>query len=175
MPIVKGGHAIMLSVTVPPAVAAAANAWVDQDPKHRASRVDADPHMTLLFVGRDVDSAHHDALQRGAAWVAGQVRAAKLLGLGVFQMFGGKHDTLAMPLIAAPWLVTLRTKLQQTLKHHGVPIANDFKFNPHVTLAIGQPGHRAMIGTYPGTVFPVTGVELKLGSGPDAIRKVAVP
>lgn len=158
---IKGGHAIMLKVSVPVDVSACALAWIAADERRQSMLMNA--HMTLLFVGRDLDHTTSDHIIRAGKWAATQV-PDRLMGKGPLAMFGGAKNHLVALIERTEQLGRIRQKMVDGLRHYDVPISDDFDFNPHVTLAKGTPRDTLPKERPSGRVFPVLGVQIKLGS-----------
>ena len=166
----KGNHVIMLEVSVPERLTAAAQEWVKghADRKLHMEK----PHVTLVFVGKNLPVEAQTALIEAAKFAASRLAGGlNLLSTGKWAMFGGNRDHLVMGVQGDPGLLSIRkevtdfvndaywrhTKQKIDLKSdHGV-------YRPHVTLATG-PG-QAYVQNVPGVVFPVTGVYVKTGDG----------
>ena len=168
----KGNHVIMLEVSVPERLIAAAKEWVKGHPDRKLHM--EQPHVTLVFVGKDLPAVAQESFVDAAAFIAGRINVKggmKLLSTGKWAMFGGNRDHLVMGVQADPGLMELkveaanyitdryfaRVKDKLVIKgDHGV-------YRPHVTVATG-PG-QAYVQSVPGVVFPVTGVYVKTGDG----------
>lgn len=163
MPIREGGHALMLKVTIPPKVREEAKKWLAAEPGREDLTGKA--HLTVIFIGRDLDERHHQKIIDAGKWLAEKAQLPRqLLSKGFFSMFGGKK-TLAAPLMDDERLTNARNMVERGLHHHGIPVKRDYaNYNPHVSLGKSpvttiEPQVRIHGGT-----FDVMGVEVKLGS-----------
>jgi 2'-5' RNA ligase len=161
---IKGGWAVMFRLGLPKAVSDVALRWLAEAEHREAAKLD--PHMTLLFVGRDLEARHEPIVVDVGRRVAASAETPRtLMGTGYLQMFGGKRDHLVAMIDRTQQLELLRRGLETVFKQAGIPIRQDFSFAPHVTLGIGQPGDQPPQHRLPGATFDVLGVEVKIGSG----------
>jgi 2'-5' RNA ligase len=174
----KGNHVIMLEVSIPERLIEAAKEWV-KGHTDRQLKLEV-PHVTLLFVGKDLPGESQESFHDAASFAASRIwdrGGMNLLSTGKFLMFGGKRDHLVMGVQADPGLLSIQQEVRDFIKlryHVRMGEQLDIKgdhgvWRPHVTLATG-PG-QAFVQSVPGVVFPVTGVYVKTGDG----NKVTIP
>lgn len=158
---VKGGHAVMLRVQLPDAVSQAANEWVAARPEFRTPVTDA--HITVVFVGRDLNDAMHDDILRVARSVDYLI-PERLQFQGRFSMFGGRRDHLVGLLIPDDRLNFLRKSICDRLRDCDIVPERTFgSFTPHFTLAKGLPGDGGIPRTIYKEFIPITEMSIKLG------------
>ena len=145
---VRGGHAVMLGVRVPPSIVEFAKGWCRNLPATR--RLTDNHHVTLCFMGRDLPvETGREMIQTVKCAIVpdGEVD----LQPEGFSMFGWRRDHLVLELKKDPpglfnnHLGLIRDVLKQGLIRRGLRPRNDFEFRPHVTLAKGKPGATGMV------------------------------
>lgn len=160
---VRGGHAIMLRVQLPDAIRQVAEDWVDARMGVRSLALE-DPHITVVFVGRDLDEAKHDVILEVARSVDYLI-PDKLVFQGRFSMFGGRRDHLVGLLLADDRLNFLRKAVCDRLREHGIVPERSFGcFTPHFTVAKGLPGDGGMSRIVDKEIINVVNMSVKLGS-----------
>lgn len=163
MTIVKGGHAIMLSVTMPEEITTMAKSWVDEDPEHR-HLPEIDHHVTLLFVGRDladyVGKAMLDVVNSYKQW------PKFLTTSGPIKMFGGKKDHVAVLLQTSLALSSTRAAIKSGIEKETVAdISASFGgYNPHVTIGSGRPNDVAPASSLRRYDLMISEVVVKIGN-----------
>lgn len=178
MPIAPGGHAIMIRVILPETLMEIIQDWVNERPDVRASKL-ADAHITLVYVGKDLDtSAHNAILDAGKAAAEYLVRSNAFFGArenDAWAMFGGEQDKLVVKVLPTERLLEARKIASKALVDAGVKPKGEFgAYNPHVTLAqaeaksartFGQPHPRTWPKLWDGSrLLEYASVEVKLGS-----------
>ena len=152
----------MLKVTLPTKVREEGQKWIDADPERENLLGKA--HLTVIFIGRDLDERTHEHIINGGKWLAGKAQVPRqLLSKGFFSMFGGKK-TLAAPIMDDERLANARNILERGLVHHGIQVKRDYAFNPHVSLGKSPKVAQEPNVRIHGGVFDVVSVEVKLGS-----------
>lgn len=156
--LISGGHAIMLRVSAPKTMVDLVAQWCLERPGRTPS---LEHHVTLIFIGRHLDSACHEAMD-----VAGEslYRALQgfpmtLVGFGAWRRMGA-NNVLTEPVFPDP-LVPLRSDMQSRL-----PFAkSEYGFKPHVTYAQAESNFPYPMGGLVDSQYKVTGVVVKKGSG----------
>ena len=124
---IEGGHAYMLSVELPQTLDAARRAWINENMSRTLPKLHE--HITIKFVGRDLDVSVGHAMIENAKRIIHLVPKTVKLN-GVLAMFGALNDHLVALVDKTPLI-----GLWNGLDAKG-------SWNPHVTLAIGQPGDK---------------------------------
>ena len=163
---VKGGHAIMLGVELPKEIEDSVNSWIAEEPRLRASPK-LGPHMTVVFVGRDMPDAAGLAMNM----ICDEVVFPDVIKTsGPIKMFGAKRDHVVLLAELTLGLMDVRRVVLDRLSYRGVKV-NDVRsqFNPHITVAIGQPGDRFPMDRLRSYDLAVKTVQVKIG---DNVREI---
>lgn len=95
------------------------------------------PHITLAFLGEDVDMAKAARVSRRIAAMAAPVEG-KVTGLGRFQ--GTEKGDAVYASFSAHNLNGFREALVQALEKAGFSVSRKFAFTPHITMVYVNPG-----------------------------------
>jgi len=160
---ILGGHAIMLSVDLPDEIKAARDQWIAASPSRKAV---ANPHITLLFLGRDLEEWVGDAMVD----VVDELELEMLLpfeaqSTGRFEMFGMLGESMVMTMKDGPLTVT-REKLKDIFdEKFGIrPDGSFHNFRPHISLAEGATGDPPPVTRVPPMLIPFKQLQAKIGS-----------
>lgn len=159
-----GGCAIMLKVPLgsfaPPCVASAkwtSPPWILVPPD--------DYHLTLQFVGRDLDGDKIASTIYSAFLFARDPFPTLVEFTGVFGMLTTRKGRYMVAHVKSESLEAPRMKLQEVLGSMGVVPNDPFDFSPHVTMAEATPD--APKAKPPGAIepfsVPVNQIEVKYG------------
>lgn len=165
---VKGGHAIMLGVELPKEIEDSVTSWIGEEPRLRA-KPKLGPHMTVVFVGRDMPD--HAGMVMSA--LCDELTFPSVVETsGPIKMFGAKRDHVVLLAKMTHALTEIRSTLLTRLEHRGVKV-NDVRsqFNPHITVAIGQPGDRFVIDRLRSYELKVSAVQVKIGDNVHEIKR----
>lgn len=129
--IIAGGHAFMLEVSIPDDLKSIAESWANEF----NAEVSENPHVTVLFVGRNLPSEitllMHDAAERLI-----HLCPESLTLQGRLEMFGYRYDHLVAIIKPNEKLQRLRDEFLKEFRTKG-----DFKYVSHVTLAKATRNH----------------------------------
>jgi 2'-5' RNA ligase len=134
-----GGTAVMIKIPDHHAIRVSeeAGAWLSGQNGWRTTSPN-DYHVTLQFVGRDLDRATVAAVVFSTFMLdTGPIR---LQFTGGFKVnITGKGTYLVAEIAADPPLLAARDRLRKQLAEMGVTPKDGFKFSPHVTTAEAPP------------------------------------
>jgi 2'-5' RNA ligase len=124
-------------------------------------------HLTLAYLGKGLSRGLVSKLQGVCATCAAlhPPLAGRVVGTGRFppsDSSDGKEVIFARPEI--PGLERFREELVRRLKAAGGPVRENFKYNPHITLAYVQPGAQLPVTT---SQVPLRFHDLVFAIGPD--------
>jgi 2'-5' RNA ligase len=163
--IVKGGHAIMLAVELPSRLSTIASTWANRSPANRS--VVENPHMTLLYVGRNLPKIVGDVMLEVAERMIGDIPRSLTL-TGAYDIFGFGRCMVAT-IEQSDQLSHARSSIAESIlwgvgDEHQI-LDEKFGFNPHVTLVKSRAKERLR---NPANVVSrkmrVTGVVVKIGA-----------
>lgn len=159
-----GGHAIILELELPKEIEDMANRWVMQDPTRRA-RPDLTPHMTLLFVGRDLHVNVGRAMIEVVSSSFAGVNVPKMISTsGPIRMFGARHNHLAVLLNGEQLRLTRAAMKSAIQRAANMTIKDGFGFNPHVSIGIGSDDDRPPATNLRRYDLKVTNITVKIGN-----------
>jgi 2'-5' RNA ligase len=170
----KGGTAIMLRLPLntEQREITSALAWkATMDWGGRKMTPPDDLHLTLQFVGRDLDRHYVCEVIKASFGIAPLTIKTR----GHFLFFGtSKGRYMVMEVAKTPELITQREVTREWLRQAGLKIQDDFEWNPHITLAESNEPATVTSGMVearlklPDPIDPfeiqVTEVEVKYGS-----------
>jgi 2'-5' RNA ligase len=158
---VKGGHAIMLKVELSQDIKEVAEAWVASRSEFRKLALD-DAHITVIFIGRDLDENTHDAILE-VTKSAMKFVPPIVTFQGRFAMFGGRRDHLVALVVPDDRLSYLRKIMCDRLRDSGVTPMLSYGYTPHITLATGLPGDGCTNTALMRASVEINEVSVKLG------------
>lgn len=167
---VLGGHAIMLRCLVPQELANVAISWVREKPEVRKLKIWGDgtlwhSHLTLCFVGRDKPPEVGEKMLEAAKLLVDTPYLPKAIEPLLIERFGFKRDHLAVATRTYEQLLCCSDFISNYLVATGVKRKSDFPFNPHVTLASGEPNFHLETNILLSHLqLQVEGLEVKIGS-----------
>jgi hypothetical protein len=184
-PKIAGGHAISLRVRIPEELVKVARDWVMEKPDVRQLKIKQHGmetphpagegtarfdywvgHVTLVFVGRDKKPEVGEKMLEAAKLATKYVVVNKYVEAFGWAQFGYKKDHLAATIEGGDedHLRRLSYFLEGSLIQAQVPLKKDFGFNPHVSMAIGEPNCSLPEKLAIWRSLPVEGLEVKIGS-----------
>jgi len=166
---IPGGHAIMLAVDLPEEMLQATEDWVARDRGYRSVTLDK-PHLTVTFVGHNLDHEIGEAMELAADELSHQVD--HLILTGRTTMLGFRKDHLVALVEPTDELLTFRgAVLEMLLKHDVRPNMQFANFTPHVSLAMGRRFDEPMKIMKP-TILSVKSMIVKLGDERSAVYEL---
>lgn len=125
--IYSGGCAVMLRVVH--------GETAHHDLLERGWTAEADSHVTLQFVGRDLTAHQVVKVIDSAFWLAERFRAPVLTGLGQLKTFRNKEASFVSLVEPTDYLQDMKNSFASEMSLKGIRVRNDYEFTPHVTLA----------------------------------------
>ncbi len=156
---VSGGHAVMIEIEENDELERYAIKWQEA---LSGRTLKLTKHVTLGFIGRDLDESVGQAMLAAANSVIFQLPDIVTWN-GKFDMFGGKRDHMVAVVEKSLTLTEFQRAVVEALAVQDVKVKADFGgWNPHITLATGR---GPCFGNQPVTVpVKVTGIAVKIGS-----------
>lgn len=124
------GNGSMISMPVDPTVAQKLEVPDGMDP--------ADMHITLAYLGNDVDPEILEVAREIAQAVALEYNQMPCTLSGTGEFLTGEDAPVQYASVDAPGLETMRVDLCDRLSRAGVPLPSEHGFTPHVTLKYGS-------------------------------------
>lgn len=168
---ILGGHAIMLRCKIPSELVKVAIDWVNEKGDQRSLKLKCEKgdwfgHVTLVFCGRDKKPEVGEKMLEAARFLLERVRNWESVVTEYPDMYGYRCDHFAYAIEDEhSCLIKAYYDLKVFLRGAGVTIKDTYNYNPHVTLAIGEP--QASLPAGPAMQehwLQVEGLEVKIGS-----------